>query len=448
MPEQDLIQENHPQTDKAISGLHAIDPDGIRSDEVAEIIGRMPHWLIRRGMSVIGLLIMVILIGAYFFRYPDLIPIKVIISSGNPPVKLVARNSLPIQKIFVVNDQTVAANQSLCVFANAARYEDVMTMAGLVSELDTSLDIRHAVHVLPFPAGLQLGDLQANYVELYQAVEGYKFFLHNNAYDATIGNLSTQVGYSSQLQQEQHNKQTLQQTQLAIQQRQFAADSSLLTDKVISRVEYEESKKRLLDQQMNAGNNKTAVLQNKLQQSEYQKNIALTTVQKQNEENGLQQKMRDAVQRFQGAFAQWEQNYVLKSPSAGKVSFFSIWKENQFVPAGQGIMMIIPPTQEFVVRGTAGADRYGKVKTGQKVLLKLPAYPYEEYGMLEAMITRRSVVAMDNNYAIEMKLVNGLVTNSHKKIPATPLMEADAEIITEDKSILGRLFEKIIGKVR
>jgi hypothetical protein len=214
------------------------------------------------------------------------------------------------------------------------------------------------------------------------------------------------------------------------------------------RLLYFDDPDHLLEQQMNAGNNKTAVLQNKLQQSEYQKNIALTTMQKQTEENDLQQKMRDAVQRFQGALAQWEQNYVLKSPSAGRVSFFAIWKENQFVTAGQGIMMVIPPTQEFVVRGTAGAGRYGKIKPGQKVLLKLQAYPYEEYGMLEARITKRSTVAMDNNYAIEMKLTNGLMTNSHKKIPTSPVMEADGEIITEDKSILGRLFEKMIGKMQ
>jgi hypothetical protein len=80
--------------------------------------------------------------------------------------------------------------------------------------------------------------------------------------------------------------------------------------------------------------------------------------------------------------------------------------------------------------------------------LKLQAYPYEEYGMLEAQLTKRSLVAMDNNYAIEMKLKHGLVTNSGKTIPGNPVLEAEAEIITEDKSVLERLFEKIIRKVK
>jgi multidrug efflux pump subunit AcrA (membrane-fusion protein) len=450
MPQQEFIQNHLPenQETKPDVGARFIAPEDVRSEEVTEIIGRVPHWIIRRGITIIAILCFVILIGAYFFKYPDLIPAKVSISSGNPPVKLVARNSLPIQKIFVTNDQIVNVNQPLCVFLNTARYDDVMNIATVVAQLDTSYDIRSAISALTFPTSLQLGELQSNYIELFQTVQSYKFFLHNNAYDATIGSLSSQVGYSNQLQAEQYDRQHLLQKQMMIQQRQFDADSSLLNAKIISRVEYEESQKRMLEQQMSSGSNKTATIQNKLQESEYRKNIALTTLQKQSEENELVQKTKDAIRRFQSAFAQWEQNFVLKSPAMGKVSFFNIWKENQFVNAGEGVMMIIPPTQNFVVRGTTGIDRYGKIKTGQKALLKLQSYSYEEYGMLEAQLTKRSLVAMDNNYAIEMKLKHGLVTNSGKTIPTSPVLEAEAEIITEDKSVLERLFEKMIRRLK
>ena len=57
----------------------------IRSDEVTEIIGKMPHWILRRGITIIALLCIMVLTGAYFFKYPDIIPAKVTISSGNPP---------------------------------------------------------------------------------------------------------------------------------------------------------------------------------------------------------------------------------------------------------------------------------------------------------------------------------------------------------------------------
>src|SRR5579859_606253 len=102
-----------------------------RSEEVAEIIGKMPSWLIRRGISLTGVILLSIVIAAWFFKFPDVIPSKIVISSGNPPVKLVARSSLPIQLIFVHNDQQVTAGQPLCVLANPAVYGDIRKINAL-----------------------------------------------------------------------------------------------------------------------------------------------------------------------------------------------------------------------------------------------------------------------------------------------------------------------------
>lgn len=405
-----------------------------------------PNAMARNGTYIICCLLLFFFTLSWVFKYPDIVSAKVIISSGNPPVKLVAKNSLPIQSIFIKNDDQVTKGQILCIFSNAARYEDVINIAKLVAFLDTTLDMSNTTQTISLPPNLQLGELQNNYVELYQALESYKFFLRHNAYDATISSFSNQVKYNEELQNEQGKKMALQQEQLNIQQRQFSADSSLVDQKIISRVEYEEAKRKVLDQQMNTGNNNTNTIQNKLQLSECMKNIAVATLQKQKDENDLLQKIKETVKSFQGKYAEWQQNYVLKSPVEGKISFFTIWKENQFVNAGEGIMMILPPTQDFIVRGKLGAERYGKIQPGQKVLLKLQAYPYEEYGMLEAQLTRKTIVSMDTNYVVEMKLKHGLTTNSGKVIPATPSLEATAEIVTENKSILERLFEKVVGK--
>ena len=53
-----------------------------RSEEVQEIMGRMPSWLVRRGITLVAILMLVIGVGAYFFKYPDVIPATVTISSS------------------------------------------------------------------------------------------------------------------------------------------------------------------------------------------------------------------------------------------------------------------------------------------------------------------------------------------------------------------------------
>jgi HlyD family secretion protein len=414
-----------------------------RSGEVTEIIGKMPSWIIRRGISLIGIILLGITIGAWFFKYPDVITSRITISSGNPPVKLVARSSLPIQQIFVSNNEQVTNNQTLCILSNPARFPDMQKIAPLVQQLDTIVDLYDAIQKIKIPSGFQLGDLQPAYTDLCLAIQDYLFFMAHNAYRATVGSLTKQVGYNGQLQQELINKEHMLREQLKLEHNRFAADSTLVKDRIISPLEYEESKKKMLDQQMNTGSNKSLMIQNSLQQLGYQKDIAELTLQKQTQENTLQQKIKDAIRRFTGQYAQWEQNYVIKSPTTGKITFFKYWKENQFVTAGEGIMIVTPPMQEYVARGTIGVDNAGKIKKGQHVMIKLPSYPFQEYGMLQGQIIGRSMVAMDGNFSLEIKLENGLATNAGKSIPQQPELEAIGEILTENKSILQRLFERV-----
>ena len=42
----------------------------LRSDKVRSIIGQIPPWIIRSGISVILLVIIALLVGSYYFKYP------------------------------------------------------------------------------------------------------------------------------------------------------------------------------------------------------------------------------------------------------------------------------------------------------------------------------------------------------------------------------------------
>lgn len=42
----------------------------LRSDKVRSIIGQIPPWIIRSGITVILLVLIVLLVGSYYFKYP------------------------------------------------------------------------------------------------------------------------------------------------------------------------------------------------------------------------------------------------------------------------------------------------------------------------------------------------------------------------------------------
>jgi multidrug resistance efflux pump len=214
-------------------------------------------------------------------------------------------------------------------------------------------------------------------------------------------------------------------------------------DKVITRIEFESFRKNLLNQKISATDNASSIIQTNLQQKEYEKNISETELNMQGEGNLLQQKVRDAIRKFKGDYAVWQQKYILKSPVPGKVVFFKYWKENQYVVSGAGVFMIVPQCTDYIVRGSININNAGKINKGQHILIRLSSYPSEEYGFISGRVLSKSIIAMDTAYSIEIALTNGLVTNYGKIIPSQFQMDGVGEIITQNKSLFRRFFEKV-----
>ncbi|MEO5890281.1 MAG: HlyD family efflux transporter periplasmic adaptor subunit [Ferruginibacter sp.] len=437
---------NEQVIEKPLNG-HKVDHAGpylaVRSEEVQDIISRMPHWIVRRGTAVLFVVVILLFSGSYFIRYPDVITTNVYITSSNPPVKIVAQGSGKIKQMFVQNNQHVKEGQNICLLDNTASYHDIATLKTILSGLDTTINIDNALQHISFARSIQLGDLQGGYADLYQSINQYLFFKARNFTSQKLGQLQSQISYQTQLDAELRNKDKLLAEQLRLENKKFQADSTLVRDKVIAPLEFDNSRKELINKQINADATKTSLLQNKLQQTEYLKNMTELQQQKLQQENDLQQNIKENVKRLQGQMDQWEQTYLIKSPVDGNTVFFKFWKENQFVSNGESLLVIVPPVQTYAAKSSLPLNGAGKVKAGQKVHIKLSAYPFEEFGMIRGTVKTISSVALDTAYSMEIQLSNGLVTTANKKVPPQPFLPGTAEVLTNDRSVLERLFDKL-----
>ena len=81
------------------------------------------------------------------------------------------------------------------------------------------------------------------------------------------------------------------------------------------------------------------------------------------------------------------------------------------------------------------------VAAGQRVVIKLNSYPYEQYGSLEGVIKYISA-SIDNNgdYLAEVEINTG----ASSAIQLSPGMRGEAEIVTQDATIFQRISWNII----
>ena len=100
--------------------LEEINKIEIRSEEYQEVLGASPNWLLRAGVTIILLVIVILLIGSWFFKYPDVLNSQVVILTENPPVQLKANSSGKLTHIFYSENQSVQKDSIVAVIENTA----------------------------------------------------------------------------------------------------------------------------------------------------------------------------------------------------------------------------------------------------------------------------------------------------------------------------------------
>ena len=90
------------------------------------------------------------------------------------------------------------------------------------------------------------------------------------------------------------------------------------------------------------------------------------------------------------------------------------------------------------------ATNSGKVAKGEKVLIKLDNYRFQEYGIVEGRVQNISLTPDDKgNYYVDVILSKGLKTSYNKTLPFDKELSGNAEIVTKDLRLIERFFYQI-----
>jgi len=198
----------------------------LRSEEVQEILGRPPQWLVRWGITVVFTVIAGLFIGSYFFQYPEIVTAPIVVTTENLPANVVAKTNGRVDSLFVNEKQVVQKGQLLAVIENPANLTD---MLWLMQRLDSLLPtMNEAVFPeLSWPSNLELGAVQSSYGSLLKAWADYGYFLKTDYHRKKIAVIEKQIAVQRKMQSQSHAQLSLMQGQLEVANKLFATDSLL-----------------------------------------------------------------------------------------------------------------------------------------------------------------------------------------------------------------------------
>lgn len=412
----------------------------LRSEDFNEVLGGIPPWILRWGITMIACFVFILLIGSAVFKYPDTISSTVSLTGTTPVSGVVAKTSGKLQELYVNNNQEVNTNIYLAVIENTAKTSDVIRLKDIIQKTENGLD---TIALTPSQQ-LQLGNMQSIYSSFYLTMSEYKQFkkmaYHLKKVDIVRERITkNEIYYKNTLRQKDLVK-----TQIEIAHRQYARDSLLGTKGASSKKIIEDSYSQYIGVFL-SGENMDRSLENlQIQLAQMYESLYDTKYQYIDKKNTLETLLRSQINQLRTEIDAWEMNYALISPIDGKITFTKYWTKNQNITAGDIAFNIVPDNQgEIIGKAQLPTERSGKVKVGQKVNIRFSNYPENEYGIVRGIVKNISLIPVTNkdaikNYTVDIQLPNRLMTTYNKKLPFLPEMEGQADIITEDISLLER----------
>jgi len=405
----------------------------IRSEEVNDILGKTPVWILRRGIVLLSVIIATLLTGSWLFKYPDVITAPIIITSQNPPSPLIARTTGKIMAIYVKDQQLIKAGQYLAVFENAANLQSMLQLKSLLLKGDGNSNNSTSLQIT------NLGDLQQIYIAWCTSISDYKRYVQLDYAGKNVKSIGEQIKFTHEYIAKLESQNALQAQDLKISGRQYRRDSMLYQQKVTPLAEMETAEIKLLNAKSAYKNAEITLSNTSIQLTQLEQQILEIQLKEEEDKKRMLDVINANAQSLRNQLQTWEMTYTLKSPVSGKVVLGNYWSTNQQVKAGDQVMTIIPDEVSIPLgKITLPMQGAGKVKAGQKVNIKLTNYPYLEYGMVRGVVSRLSEVPNQSNYMVEISLPSGLKTNYKKQLHFDQEMTGSAEIITEDMRLLER----------
>ena len=433
--------------------------DNYYSEPVQEIMGSIPSWITRWGVTVIAGIFALIIIGCCIIRYPQTLTSSITLTSENPPSDLAARYDGLLDTVCVVNGQKVRNGDLVALLSTPADYGDIMAVRDLLDSLSSRERdaLPDAVSSPSLYENYRLGDLQSSWSELVRSCSAYLNWSEIDQSGHQKRLVEEQIGKNREYYGDLLVQKAVLEQDMRYEQAGLERDSLLMAEGAISRAEYEATLKNWISKKSTMAAFEATLTSTQLSILQLRQQLTELEIQRQNEETEHLRGIMQQASQLKAQVAQWLEQYAVISPADGTVSLQKVWSRGQHVMVGDVIASIVPDEGDRVIgRLQVPSSGFGKVEEGQTVNVRLNGFPYMEFGVLKGVVESipavpQTVTTAEGNsivYTVEVSFPDSLVTTYGKELPMVQQMDGTAEIITRDRRLIGQFIDPVLSLFR
>lgn len=424
------------------------------SEEVTDILERMPTHFGKIITGVIVFISFLMILFGCIIKYPDIVAGAITLTPSNTPVKLIA-------KIYGVlefhDDERHIYNEGeyIAWIRNAANVSDVQRVKELVATYTPDRLLESPKLAALYPNDVSLGEINQSYHTFLKMMNQHIVLLQKEIFNHEITNLTHEIDVMNEQLANSGLSKRLRWEMLESQRKNFRRDSTLFSDfgnSGISEMDLENSRTNYLRVRENYQNILNEITGLKIQISSIQSKLNQMKQAQMDKEQESSIDLYATYNNLSDQITAWEEKYVFKSPFNGAIEFLNFWTEGQFINNGEEFCSIIPAGSDVVGQMYLPAHGSGKVEKGQEVIIKLDNYPYLEYGALKGTVKNISQITNTislsgsgsvDTYRVEVVVQDEGKTNYGATLNLTAEAKGTAEIITKQRVLLERLFDNL-----
>jgi HlyD family secretion protein len=409
--------------------------ENLFSDDLSPFLKWGMTWLFVVGIALFSM--------TWFLRWPEVIKAPAVLTSSESPKPLVPKVQAKLSELYFANGDEVTKGAIVALLDNTAAINEVKELAVLLADIDSAYteSIEEVVGVtLDYFQLSSLGDMQASYEQFSRAYSELKFALSDIYLTNKLILLSARVkslkkmNYNLRLQ-----RNTIYQ-EYANSESTYNNEKGLYEKGSITKYELQDYESAMLNKRTSFQSIKNSIIQNEGQQQDILEQRIQLTYSIEGQKNNFVQ----AFKSLKSAYAQWQNMYQLTSPIDGIISLPLSSQVGALVSPQAPVSYVMPQGSLPIFQIKLPQQNFYQLDTTKSVRIKLSAYPFEDFGVLEGTLRSISAMPIEGQYAAVVSLPKGLYSSFDKELSFINGMEGEAEIVLNDERLLLRLFRKIV----